>query len=73
MWSRIHSTTTNRSPNVNDTTRRFPRTLREAFPHDREWSYSIEKHRSPMSVLEAIVGWASVIGMSVLLAYAVVA
>jgi len=58
---------------VNDTTRRFPRTLREAFPQDREWAYSIEKHRAPMSALEAIVGWASVIGMSVLLAYAVAA
>ena len=72
-WSRIHSTTTNRSPNVNDTTRRFPRTLREAFPQDREWAYSIEKHKASMSVLEALVAWASITGMSVLLAWAVVA
>ncbi len=73
MWSRIHSTTTNRSPNVNHTTRRFPRTLREAFPQDREWAYSIEKHKASMSVLEALVAWASITGMSVLLAWAVVA
>jgi hypothetical protein len=73
MWSRIHSITTNRSPNVNHTTRRFPRTMREAFPQDREWAYSIEKHKAPMSVLEALVAWASIAGMSVLLAWAVVA
>lgn len=24
------------------TTRKYPRTLREAFPHDREWAYSCE-------------------------------
>ena len=73
MWSRIHSTATNRSPNVNHTTRRFPRTLREAFPQDREWAYSIEKHKASMSVLEALVAWASITGMSVLIAWAVVA
>jgi len=73
MWSRIHGTTTNRSPNVNHTTRRFPRTLREAFPQDREWAYSIEKHKASMSVLEALVAWASITGMSVLIAWAVVA
>jgi hypothetical protein len=64
---------TNRSPNVNHTTRRFPRTLREAFPQDREWAYSIEKHKASMSVLEALVAWASITGMSVLIAWAVVA
>lgn len=58
---------------MNDTTRRFPRTLREAFPRDRQWAYSIERHRAPMSVLEALVAWASITGMSVLLAWAVVA
>lgn len=58
---------------MNHTTRRFPRTMREAFPHDREWAYSIEKHKASMSVLEALVAWASIIGMSVLLAWAVVA
>ncbi len=58
---------------MNDTTRRFPRTLREAFPRDRQWAYSVERYRAPMSALEAVVAWASIIGMSVLLAYAVVA
>ena len=28
---------------MNDTTRRFPRTLQQAFPHDREWAYAIER------------------------------
>lgn len=56
---------------MNDTTRRFPRTLREAFPQDRQWAYSIERHRAPMRPLEAIVAWASIVGMSLLLAYAV--
>ncbi len=55
------------------TVRKFPRTMQEAFPQDREWAYSIEKHRAPMSALEAVLAWASIIGMSVLLAYAVVA
>jgi len=56
---------------VNHTTRRFHRTLYEAFPQDH--AYSIERHKPPMSALEAVVAWASIIGMSVLLAYAVVA
>lgn len=58
---------------MNDTTRRFPRTLREAFPHDREWAYAIERSRPPMGVFETVLAWASIVGMSVLLAYAVVA
>lgn len=58
---------------MNDTTRRFPRTLREAFPRDRQWAYAVEKHRAPMSVLEALVAWASITGMCLLIAWAVVA
>jgi hypothetical protein len=58
---------------VNNTTRRFPRTLREAFPQDREWAYSIEKHKAPMGFCEAVLAWASIVGLSVLIAYAVVA
>ena len=27
------------------TTRRFPRTLQQAFPHDREWAYPLEASR----------------------------
>lgn len=29
---------------MNDTTRRFPRTLQEAFPTDRQWAYAIERY-----------------------------
>lgn len=58
---------------MNNTTRRFPRTLREAFPRDRQWAYAVEKHRAPMGVFEALLAWASIVGMCVLLAYAVVA
>ena len=29
---------------MNATTRRFPRTLQEAFPTDRQWAYAIERH-----------------------------
>lgn len=58
---------------MNHTTRRFPRTLREAFPHDREWAYAIERTRPPMGVFETVLAWASIVGMSLLLAYAVVA
>lgn len=58
---------------MNHTTRRFPRTLREAFPRDRQWAYAVEKHRAPMSVFEALVAWASITGMCLLIAWAVVA
>lgn len=26
-----------------NTTRKYPRTLQEAFPHDAKWAYAIEK------------------------------
>lgn len=58
---------------MNDTTRRFPRTLREAFPRDRQWAYAIERTRPPMGVLEAVIAWVSITGMCVLIAWAVVA
>lgn len=29
---------------MNDTTRRFPRSLQEAFPTDRQWAYAIERY-----------------------------
>lgn len=29
---------------MNDTTRRFPRMLQEAFPTDRQWAYAIERY-----------------------------
>ncbi len=28
---------------MNDTTRRYPRTLQEAFPADRQWAYAVER------------------------------
>lgn len=29
---------------MNDTTRRFPRSLQEAFPQDRQWAYAVERY-----------------------------
>lgn len=57
---------------MSDTTRRYPRTLQQAFPRDRQWAYSIEKHRAPMGLCETVVAWAAITGMSVLIAWAVV-
>jgi hypothetical protein len=56
-----------------DTTRKFPRTLQEAFPQDSRHAYAIERHRAPMGFLEATIAWVSIAGMSVLIAWAVVA
>tara|TARA_R110000868_G_scaffold39383_1_gene137276 strand:- start:8783 stop:9016 length:234 start_codon:yes stop_codon:yes gene_type:complete len=72
-WSRIHSTESEPEPNVNHTTRRYPRTLLEAFPHDRKWAYSVERTKAPMGALEAVIAWASITGMCLLFAWAVVA
>jgi hypothetical protein len=58
---------------MNNTTRRHPRTLREAFPRDAQHACSIERHRAPMRPLEACLAWGSIIGMCILLAYSVVA
>lgn len=58
---------------MNTTTRKFPRTLQQAFPKDREWAYAIELHRAPMRPLEACLAWGSIISMCILLAYSIVA
>ena len=58
---------------MNNTTRRHPRTLREAFPRDAQHAYAIERHKAPMRPLESCLAWGSIIGMSVLIAYAWVA
>ena len=58
---------------MNNTTRKFPRTLQQAFPRDREWAYAIERHRAPMGFVEACLAWGSIIGMCILLAYSMVA
>ena len=36
---------------MNNTTRKHPRTLAEAFPHTVEYGCAIEHHRSPGSVV----------------------
>lgn len=33
---------------MNDTVRKFPRTLQEAFPSDRRHAYAVEVHRRPL-------------------------
>lgn len=53
------------------TTRKFPRTLAEAFPQER--AYAIERTRASMSVFEALLAWASITGMCVLIAWAIAA
>ena len=55
------------------TTRRHPRTLREAFPRDPEHAYAIQRCSRPGSVLATLAAWCCVAGMSVLLGYAVIA
>lgn len=55
------------------TTRRHPRTLREAFPRDPEHAYAIQRcSRAGSSVLATLAAWCCVVGMSVLLGIAVV-
>ncbi len=56
-----------------NTTRKFPRTLREAFPRDAQHAYAIERHRAPMPLWEAALAWASITGVSVLIAWAIAA
>jgi hypothetical protein len=53
------------------TTRKFPRTMQEAFPHDSRHAYAIERIKAPMSVFEALLAWASISGMCVLIAWAI--
>lgn len=58
---------------MNTTTRRHPRTLREAFPRDPEHAYAIQRCSRPgSSVLATLAAWCCVVGMSVLLGIAVV-
>lgn len=55
------------------TTRKFPRTLQEAFPSDSRHAYAIERTRAPMGFGEAVIAWASITGMCVLIAWAIAA
>lgn len=56
---------------MNHTTRRFPRTLAEAFPDER--AFAIERHARPMRNAERIAGWLLASAMGGLLAVALVA
>ena len=50
------------------TSRRFPRTLREAFPNDSRHAYAIE--RVARKRLESACGWAVIVALAVALAFA---
>jgi len=52
---------------MNDTTRRFPRTLQEAFPADRQWAYSLERTSRRMDAVGSVL-LASLIGLGLALA-----
>lgn len=58
---------------MNNTTRRFPRTLQQAFPHDREWAYALEIHRRPTHLAERLIGWASIGGCVALVVWTILA
>lgn len=51
-------------PDINPTVRRFPRSMREAFPHER--FPAVEHYRRPGAGFETVFG-ACVIGAAVLL------
>ncbi len=55
------------------TVRKFPRTMDEAFPRGVEYACSVERHRAPMGFIEALLAWVSISGMSMLIAWSVVA
>lgn len=53
------------------TTRRYPRTLQQAFPHEARHAYAIERVSSRR--MESVGGWLVVIALVVTIAFAVVA
>lgn len=53
------------------TTRRWPRTLAEAFPRDAQHAYAIEGYRTPLFWAERIFGWTCIFGCTALIVYAV--
>lgn len=55
------------------TTRKFPRTMQEAFPNDSRYAFAIERTRAPMGFIEAVLAWASITGMCILIAWAIAA
>jgi len=52
---------------MNDTTRKFPRTLNEAFPQDRQWAYAVERTSRRMDAVGSVL-LASLIGLGLALA-----
>jgi len=52
---------------MNDTTRRYPRTLQEAFPADRQWAYAVERTSRRMDAVGSVL-LASLIGLCLALA-----
>lgn len=52
---------------MNDTTRKFPRTLQQAFPHDREWAYPIERYSNRYDQVGSVL-LACAIGLGLALA-----
>ena len=52
------------------TVRKFPRTLQQAFPQDREWAYSIERHsRRTQQMANVLLACACGIGLALALAH----
>lgn len=51
---------------INDTTRKFPRTLAEAFPKDETYSNWLEEPENKISLHDKAVIWVSVILWTVL-------
>ena len=54
---------------MNTTTRKFPRTLQEAFPQDRQWAYAVERHSRRTEQVGSVL-LASLIGIVLALALA---
>ena len=52
---------------MNDTTRRYPRTLQEAFPADRQWAYAVERTSRRMDAVGSVL-LASLFGLGLALA-----
>lgn len=52
---------------MNDTTRRFPRSLQEAFPQDRQWAYAIERYSNRTEQVGSVL-LACAIGLGLALA-----
>lgn len=52
------------------TTRRFPRTLTEAFPYDARHAYAVERPH-PVSMFERVFTYLAIIAVGALLGWAV--